>query len=215
MELLKQEDLPTDDRIDCIQKTEAELGRIDTIIRQLLDFSRPATDSVFEIVALHEVVQEVADVFRMQPLTADIRLQLDLKAARDMVLADASQLRQVFLNLMINAADAIGSTGKSGGYLGVKSQLAESPQDEGTKPSAMLEVQFIDNGSGISPEHLDSIFDPFFTTKAPGRGTGLGLSVSIMLVENMGGRLTVKSQLEEGTVMSVFLPLAPQKTGDA
>jgi signal transduction histidine kinase len=205
MELLKQADLPEDEKTDCIEKTEAELARIDTIIRQLLDFSRPAAESSVEPVAVHGVLREIADVFRMQPLTADIRLRLDLKAPVDTVRADAGQLRQVFLNLMINAADAIGAASRSGGRLEIKSREA----GEGGTP-AMLEIQFADNGPGIAPENLGSIFDPFFTTKEPGRGTGLGLSVSIMLVENMGGRMAVDSRPGEGTIMRVLLPLEPE-----
>lgn len=213
MELLKQEDLPADDRTDCIRKTGAELARIDTIIRQLLDFSRPAADAAIEPIAVHDVVREIADVFRMQPLTSDIQLQLELKAPRDIVRADASQLRQIFLNLMINAADAIGSARQTGGCLKVKSCVVENQWDKGAQPSVMLELQFIDNGIGIAPEYLDSIFDPFFTTKAPGQGTGLGLSVSIMLVENMGGRMAVNSRPGMETVMRVFLPLALETAG--
>lgn len=202
MELLKQADLPEDEKTDCIENTEAELARIDTIIRQLLDFSRPTGESAVEPVAVHDVLCEIADVFRMQPLTADIQLELDLKATAHTVRGDAGQLRQVFLNLMINAADAVNAAGHAPGRLEIRTCSAE-----GRGGRAMLEIQFVDNGPGIAPQHLDSIFDPFFTTKEPGRGTGLGLSVSIMLVESMGGSMAVDSRPGDGTVVRVLLPV--------
>ncbi len=204
MELLKQPDLPEDEKGECIEKTEAELARIDTIIRQLLDFARPSAEAPTAVVSVHAVLSDIADVFRMQPLTADIRLRLDLAADADEVRADAGQLRQVFLNLMINAADAVNVAGRREGRLDIATRLS------GESAVAMLEIRFADNGPGIAPEHLESIFDPFFTTKEPGCGTGLGLSVSIMLIESMGGRMAVDSRPGEGTVMRVVLPLASE-----
>ncbi len=205
LELLSQPELPDEERRACIEKAAGELARIDAIIRQLLDFSRPSGTVDAQEVSVHALIEELADIFRLQPLTADIELVLDLKADKDRVKADTGQLRQVFLNLMINAADAIHAAAGDDGRLSVASRLADERTDTGRR---MIELRFCDNGSGISPEHIDNIFDPFFTTKAPGRGTGLGLSVSIMLIESMGGRIEVQSRLQEGTTLQVFLPLA-------
>jgi two-component system NtrC family sensor kinase len=121
-------------------------------------------------------------------------------------MADGRQLRQVFLNLILNAADAF--------------EGLDSPEDNqliirtttdtgfGTDPDSWLTIQFIDNGTGIPDEHLDYIFDPFYTTKDPGRGTGLGLSVSFAIVEGFGGTIQALSNDMHGTTMRIRLPLA-------
>jgi len=148
---------------------------------------------------VHELIRETAQVFAYQPLTAAIRLSTELVAACDRVHGDHERLRQVFLNLMINAADAIRARGKdTPGELRIRTQNAEN----------RLQICFEDDGTGIAPEDLSLIFDPFFTTKAPGEGTGLGLAVSYMIVEAFGGRISVQSEVGVGTRMQIDLPLA-------
>ena len=139
---------------------------------------------------------------------SNIELSLKLAAEDDTVLADSNQLRQVFLNLIINAADAISAEGEvTGGKLEITTAL-ETDADPDTKaPAARLKIMFIDDGPGIAEENLGNIFDPFFTTKDPGRGTRLGLSVSFMIVESLGGTMTVTSEAGSGTTMKISLPL--------
>jgi signal transduction histidine kinase len=139
---------------------------------------------------------------------SNIELSLKLTAEDDTVLADANQLRQVFLNLIINAADAISvEGGDTAGKLEITT-ARETDADPDTKnPTARLKIMFIDDGPGIAGENLGNIFDPFFTTKDPGRGTGLGLSVSFMIVESLGGTMTVTSEAGTGTTMKISLPL--------
>jgi len=163
-------------------------------------------------VAVHEIINDIVEVVRSQPLMANIGINQFLEATDDKVVADANQLRQVFLNLIINAADAMASGQKeTQGELKIMSNviLAEgeaNPKTTGTH--AMLQIKYIDNGPGISPDALDNIFDPFFTTKQPGKGTGLGLSVSFMIVESMGGTIKAASEAGQGTTMTILLPLA-------
>ena len=207
LELLKQEDITAAERDEYIHRTEAEIERINTIIRQLLEVSRPSS-SDRTAVSVHELIHDTASVLRVQPLISNIELSLKLAAEDDVVLADANQLRQVFLNLIINAADAISvEGGDTGGKLEITTAFETDGDPGAENPAARLKIMFIDDGPGIAEENLGNIFDPFFTTKDPGRGTGLGLSVSFMIVESLGGTMTVTSEIGKGTAMKIYLPL--------
>jgi two-component system NtrC family sensor kinase len=211
LELLKQKNITADEKSEYIARTEDEINRINTIIRQLLDLSGPSNDGA-QPVSVHEIINDITEVIRSQPLMSNIRIYQFLEAKDDTVIADASQLRQVFLNLIINATDAISSGPKdTKGELTIKSTIRPETSDsdkKAVKVQPMLQIEYIDNGPGISPENLDNIFDPFFTTKEPGKGTGLGLSVSFMIVESIGGTLKAASEKGKGTTMIILLPLA-------
>jgi signal transduction histidine kinase len=207
LELLKQEDITTAERTEYLGRTEAEIERINTIIRQLLEVSRPS-NSDRTAVSVHDLIHDTAGVLRVQPLISNIDISLELAAPDDLVMADGDQLRQVFLNLIINAADAISvEGGDTRGKLEITTAL-ETDDGPGTEtPAARLKIMFSDDGPGIAEENLGDIFDPFFTTKDPGKGTGLGLSVSFMIVESLGGTLAVTSEAGRGTTMKISLPL--------
>lgn len=236
LELLKQKDIPDAEKREFIHRTEAEIERINTIIRQLLEISRPSTAGL-KVVSIHDLIDDIAQVLKVQPLMSNIELQYRLEAQNDRVLADANQLRQVFLNLIINAADAISSSPKTvNGKLLIKSSLdgetpdhedddeynhqddagsiknpaRPRPRNQGFQPQnrkTYLKIMFIDNGPGIPEENISNIFDPFFTTKEPGKGTGLGLSVSFMIAQGFGGEMSVDSKVGEGTTMTLRLPV--------
>jgi signal transduction histidine kinase len=123
-------------------------------------------------------------------------------------MADPNQLRQVFLNLMINAADAILSLkDPSKGRISISSDVSKSIRNDSTQGMDVLRITYMDNGIGIAETDLGNIFDPFFTTKAYGKGTGLGLSVCFMIVEKMGGKIQASSRENQGTTITVYLPL--------
>ena len=234
LELLKQKDIPAAEKKEYIHRTEEEIERINTIIRQLLEISRPSNAGL-RAVSVHDLIDDIAEVLNVQPLMSNIELECRLEAQNDKILADSNQLRQVFLNLIINAADAIASKGKAAnGKLLIQSSLdGETPEyedghtyEDGTgvfeNPARLrardpdnqpedrqhyLKIMFIDNGPGIPEESIGNIFDPFYTTKDPGKGTGLGLSVSFMIVEGFGGKMTVSSKVGEGTTLTLLLPL--------
>jgi two-component system NtrC family sensor kinase len=208
LELLKQGDIQAQDKLDYILRTEKEIHRMDTVIRQLLDLSRPS-DVDSGVVSIHEIIDDIANVLNVQPLMSNIELTLSLDAQFDQVVADPNQLRQVFLNLAINAADAIaaGLEGKQG-KLEIMSDVSETNMAHKKGFTKSIDIRFIDNGPGIPQEILDNIFDPFFTTKAPGKGTGLGLYVCFMIVESMGGNIQAHSTEGQGTTMTITLPLA-------
>ena len=211
LELLKQKDIPAAEKKEYIHRTGEEIERINTIIRQLLEISRPS-NSGLKAVSVHDLIDDIAQVLNVQPLMSNIELECRLEAQNDEVLADSNPLRQVFLNLIINAADAISSGGKAAnGKLMIQSSLAGQKQEQPEDSQSYLKIMFIDNGPGIPAENIGNIFDPFFTTKDPGKGTGLGLSVSFMIVEGFGGKMTVNSKVGEGTTLTLLLPLIQNK----
>jgi signal transduction histidine kinase len=206
LELLKQVDIGEGERVEYLNRAEKEIERISTIIRQLLEISRPSLSGP-QRVSVHAIIGEMAQVLDVQPFMSHVRFTTDLGAHRDEVTADPNQLRQVFLNLIINAADAI--TTKGCGATGDIIIATDHAMGLGATPEPnedWLRIHFSDNGSGIPAEHLTNVFDPFFTTKEPGKGTGLGLSVSFVIIESFGGRLQVESEVGRGTCMTVLLP---------
>ena len=207
LELIKQNDTPAEEKNEYIHRTEAEIERINTIIRQLLEISRPSNAGL-KVMSVHDLIDDISEVLDVQPLMSNVELECRLEAQNDKVLADSNQLRQVFLNLMINAADAISSEGKpNNGKLLIQSSLDGETSGQPQDGKTQLKIMFIDNGPGIPEENIANIFDPFYTTKEPGKGTGLGLSVSFMIIEGFGGKMNVSSVIGEGTTMTLLLPL--------
>jgi signal transduction histidine kinase len=203
LDLLRQEDLAADHRADYIERAQAEIGRINEIIRELLDFSRPAPE-IEEEVSIHAIIEEISEMLRQQPMMRDIELHCNLSAAGHFVKADPQRLRQVFLNLLINASDAICQGGEpiDGNILIESRDIQQGPA--GTK---FLQVVVADDGPGIPDSELQNVFDPFYTTKEPGKGTGLGLSVCFMIVEEAGGTLQVESAETQWTRFIMTFPI--------
>lgn len=172
---------------------EDGLRRVQRIVRQLLDFSQQHEP---ELIAtdINAVVDRVL-VLTNHALTANhIRLEKHLGADLPPILADRHMIEQVLTNLVLNAVQAI----KSSGVITIRTFLAEE----------FCQIDVEDTGCGIAPHVLPRIFDPFFTTKGTGEGTGLGLSVSLGIIERHGGRINVESEVGKGTVFHVLLPLS-------
>ncbi|MGD9213040.1 MAG: ATP-binding protein [Desulfobacteraceae bacterium] len=208
IELLKTEEQSVEERQDCLFRAEAEVIRINSIIRQLLNLSRPMRGEPKKI-SVHNFFKDLFENVKDQPLFTNIKIHLSLNACRDLIFVDPDHLRQVCLNLLINATDAIKSSKNANtGLITIYTSLIEqAPEEENSLPP-MMEIKISDNGTGILESELGNIFDPFYTTKDPGKGTGLGLSVSLTMIEQMGGTLTAESRDEMGTIMTIFLPLA-------
>lgn len=202
LDLLKQTDLKPEERGDFITRSEKEITRINHIIRQLLDMSRTTADEAKSI-SIHQLLQELMVVFSYQPAANNINFESQFVASEDSVFADPDRLRQVFLNILLNAVDAINSDTSSQPLIKLITECHAGDADEN---SIVISIQ--DNGPGIQASHLSHVFDPFFTTKQPGKGTGLGLSVSFMIIEKLGGHISVTSSKDNGTVFQVKLPLA-------
>lgn len=193
------------EKADFVARTEKEVERIHSIIQQLLDFSRPSGEDQAPV-SVHAILEDLEEVCRYQPALACLRFALYLEAQKDYVVANARQLRQVFLNLVLNAADAVREAGVDG-ELEIRTSCPEASSDVGDGLPSLV-ISFADNGGGIPEESLTHIFDPFFSTKAPGKGTGLGLSVSFTIIEGLGGSLKAERNPKGGTSMVIRLPLA-------
>ncbi len=201
LELLCRSDISDPEKRDYLNRAKNELRRINLIIRQLLELSRPGGQDR-QIVSVHEILEDFSEMLRLQPLASRVNITLDLGAENDRVMADANQLRQVFLNLVMNAIDAIDAEYRpEKGGIRIASSLINQ---EG---AVFIEVRVTDDGPGIPGDVLENIFDPFFTTKEPGKGTGLGLSVCFTIIEGMGGSIRAASEVDSGTTFAVQLPV--------
>jgi len=204
LSLLNDPAITEAEKADFVARTEKEVERIHSIIQQLLDFSRPSGEDQAPV-SVHAILEDLEEVCRYQPALGCLRFTLHLEAQSDQVAANARQLRQVFLNLVLNAADAVREAGADG-ELEIRTACQDaSPDAEDASP--FLVISFVDNGGGIPEESLTHIFDPFFTTKSPGKGTGLGLSVSFTIIEGLGGSLKAEGNAKGGTSMVIRLPL--------
>jgi signal transduction histidine kinase len=166
--------------------------RIRDVVQNLRTFSR-LDEAEYKKVALHEGIESTIRLLSRYYSSDSITLHRDYC---DLPLVDcyAGQLNQVWMNLLVNAAQAVGH---NGGEVCVRTRL------EGDE----VMVSISDTGDGIAPEHLSQIFDPFFTTKPVGEGTGLGLSITYGIVERHGGTINVESRVGSGTTFTVMLPV--------
>jgi len=175
-------------------KTLEGLQRVRDVVRNLRDFAR-LDEADFKEVDLNAALATTCEVLRheMRQKQVELRTRFD-DVPR--IQCQAAKINQVFLNILMNAAQACGP----GGVVEVRTRAGE----EG---GAVIEVE--DNGGGIRPEHLPHIFEPFFTTKPVGQGTGLGLSVGYGIVRDHGGRIDVESEVGRGSVFRIRLPARP------
>ncbi|MBX3085737.1 MAG: response regulator [Anaerolineae bacterium] len=179
---------------ELLEHAMSEVVRIRKIVSNLLDFARPSpTGPTLVATDVNTLMNEVLSLANKQFQVAGIKLDKRFGESRKIV-ANADQLKQVFLNLVVNAMDAM----KEGGTL----LVTTSEKDE----FAVITVQ--DTGHGIPKDALQKVFDPFFTTKPS--GTGLGLSVSHSIIEGHGGDITVESKVGKGTIFTIKLPLAKE-----
>jgi PAS domain S-box-containing protein len=186
--------LPSGDpRHQLIEKVVKQTFRASEIVNNLLNFSRTGA-SEFTEVNLNAVVEEVLTLVAHPFRTAQVQVTRNLQQELPSVLGSPNKLQQVFLNLFLNARDAM----PSGGNVEIRTAAH----------NGSVEVEIIDTGSGIPRENLHRIFDPFFTTKSSGRGTGLGLSVSYGIVKEHAGKVDVRSTPGKGTSFRLEFPVA-------
>lgn len=205
LDLLHSRDTGDEERKDFLSRIESEITRINRIIRELLDFSRPSSGELTRT-HVHEALQNTVSMLEPQPMMEELTTRLDLTALNDLVMADPNRLQQVFLNIIMNSADALS---EAGGKDGGKRLTIRSENRNGH-----IRLTFSDNGPGIPQDELTRIFDPFYTTKEPGKGTGLGLSVSYRIVESLGGTIKAESVVGQGTTIMVLLPLVKEKKNE-
>jgi two-component system NtrC family sensor kinase len=171
-----------------------EATRVSSIVRGLLDFARESKPQKRPC-SINELILHTLSLVERQAVFQNIRIIRNLGSQLPILLLDANQVQQVFMNILLNAADAM----PQGGTLTITSNHV--PGD------SFLQIKFTDTGCGIPEENLTQIFDPFFTTKADKKGTGLGLAVSYGIVDRHRGRIEVQSEVGRGATFTIHLPL--------
>ncbi len=192
-QMLLQGAEPDDPRTRVLEKIERQTFRAARIVNGLLNLARPSqVDS--GPVDINAVVNDVLSLLEHQLRDSRIQVRKELASPAPVVQGIEYKLQQVFLNLFLNARDAM----PKGGWLSIATKTGEG----------LASAEVADTGSGIPPDHLSRIYDPFFTTKAIGRGTGLGLSITYGIVQEHGGQITCDSNIGQGTRFTLTLPLA-------
>ena len=180
-----------------------ELGRIDAIVSRVLKFVGPGGPAFGEV-SLHEVLERSLRLVQPQLEGKLIALSQSFQAAPDRVKGDEHQLQQAFVNLLLNALEAM----EQGGALTVATEAVSPDAGPGragaSAAPARLRITIRDNGAGIPPENMGRLFEPFFTTKP--NGTGLGLCITRRIIQEHRGGLEVQSQPGEGTAFRIVLP---------
>lgn len=191
----KEPELPADlhERFNlALGKIEAGVDRAKRITHQLLSFSRKIewTHQEFNLV---ELVEEVVDFTRRASKSAEAEVIFRPPPHPVILFSDPNQIRQVIINIVTNAIQAVGGGGK------IELSVTSDPNG--------VHIRIADNGPGIPRENLERVFEPFFSTKPPGQGTGLGLSISKNIMEKLNGNITVETRIGEGAAFTVSLPV--------
>jgi hypothetical protein len=231
-------------RREMVLAAEREAQRIDRIVHGLLDYARPRDPKSLEIDVNH-VMRDTLELLGTQGRLSGVRLIVELEPTLPPVRGDPYQLQQVFVNLLVNAIDALGETADPQVRVQTRSReyhhpllhpvrrkddppgvdyshrrrlarVGAPPLETHASPGGrVVEVAIADNGPGIPASVIDQIFEPFVTTKVPGEGTGLGLAVTARLVETMGGAVRADSAEGEGATFTVVLPATVRETSES
>ena len=198
LELLKTEVSPQSKRRKILEMALSETTRLSDLLRKMLSFSKPDQEER-QPVDINTVIDEILLLHEKQLKENDIHIASTLTQGIGRVNASKNQLRQVFLNIVANARDAM----VNGGTLTVTTGGDDKK----------VTIEITDTGTGIKKEHLDKIFDSFFTTKGEVKGVGLGLSVCYGFIKDHGGDIVVRSQLGTGTAFVITLPVISELNG--
>ncbi|MBP1623055.1 MAG: multi-sensor signal transduction histidine kinase, partial [Acidobacteria bacterium] len=190
-QMLLKETPESDRRKPILEKIEKQTFRAAEIVNGLLNFSR-MNGSEFKELDINQLIDDSLTLLNHQLQSSHITVDSQYDRSLPLVYGNSGKLQQVFINLFLNARDAM----PSGGELAVQTAMTDS----------MVIVDISDTGTGISEENIKRIFDPFFTTKEIGKGTGLGLAVTYGIIQEHGGRIFVDSDSGRGTHFRVKLP---------
>jgi len=178
-----------------LKTIEKHVRNCKAIVEDLLSFSRKS-DTEKEVLDIHRIIDDVLAFVQHHSQIEHIAIEKEYNPSVQPLMVDEKKIKQVLINLVMNAIHAVGQEG----------QIRISTNVSAT--TGNLRIRVADNGHGIEPRHINKIFDPFFTTKTTGEGTGLGLSVSYGIVQNHGGHIQVESQPGKGSVFTLELPAA-------
>jgi len=188
-------ELSEDECVELVNDLVGQSERAQKIVRNLLDFARES-EVELESHNVQDIIEETLQLATNQIKLSKVKIQGEMDDNIPAIYGDRQLLEQVFLNLVLNALDAM----PDGGVLRI--ELLNTNDRE------FVAVKFEDTGVGIAKQHLRDIFDPFFTSKKAAKGTGLGLSVSLGIIHKHGGDIRVESEVGKGTVFTVLLPVA-------
>lgn len=203
--LIQKLRLEPDKIADSIKSITTAAQRGAALVRQLLTFARKS-DVILQRISLNDSINEVVSLTRETfPKTVTVSMKLADKLPT--ILADSTQIQQIFLNLSVNARDAM----PSGGTLSISTRLISGERVHARFPEAKASqyvlIEFSDTGTGMDETTRNRIFEPFFTTKEPGKGTGLGLAVAFGIIHIHQGFIDVSSQPGHGTTFSIYFPV--------
>jgi len=191
--------LSGNEQMSCaVEIVAQEVERMGRLVGGLLEFSRRGHQQISTLNISEELARAV-DLIEYHLRSRKIELVYEFDNNLSTIHADRQQVRQVFLNLLTNAADAMPNSGKL---------IIRAATDHAEGGIAGVRIEFADSGSGIHPKDLERIWEPFFTTKPEGKGTGLGLAICRRMVEEHRGTISIDSVLGSGTTVSIFLPSA-------
>jgi signal transduction histidine kinase/ActR/RegA family two-component response regulator len=182
------------------------------LVKQILTFASKNPEE--KVVLKSSLIVKEAIKFLRSTIPTTIDIQLNLKGAKDTILANPTQLNQIVMNLCTNAAYAMK---ENGGLLEVTLDdevVEKGDVYTGLKPGQYLKISVRDTGTGMPPEVIEKIFEPYYTTKGIGKGTGLGLAIIHGIINRYGGDITVDSEVSRGTTFNVYLPLVNSKNPD-
>jgi signal transduction histidine kinase len=191
--MLLQQITEADPKRKLLEKIHTQTLRASGIVNNLLNFSRTG-DTQFREVDINHVLDDTLQLLEPQLRGSHLEIVRHYGEELPAAYGNASKLQQVFMNLALNARDAM----PAGGRLTITTRVVDTS----------LVVDFRDTGMGIAPEHIARIYDPFFTTKEVGQGTGLGLALSYGIIQEHGGRIFVESRPNEGAHFTIKLPTA-------
>ncbi len=198
-DLLEEEDLKEAENLEEFNRALAQINtqgrRCKEITHKLLSFARK-TDSTLNDVQVNDAIREIVSFSAQIAKYNNVIIETSLDESVPYIRVSPSELQQVILNLINNAIDAME---KKGGVIRIETWMSREE-----KKYLMISIE--DNGPGIPKDNLDRIFDPFFTTKSVGKGTGLGLSICYGIIQKMGGKIEVHSQVDAGTKFHIGLP---------
>ena len=194
----------TGTQVEYLEKITAIAKRGQDLTKRLMSFIRKKRDKL-EKVDVHKALLDAETLLR--PNCKTVHIKLEMNAQKFMVLGDEAQIQSAFLNLGLNARDAM----PSGGDLTFKTCNEEHDLGKENGKYKCIRIDIIDTGSGINGSIIKKIFEPLFTTKGQGSGTGLGLSAVLYCVKRFNGHIDVESAVGKGTMFSISLPLSDQK----
>ena len=180
---------------------EAEIERVSAITLRMRDFYRPTANQGLQLLNLHDILESVLELTGKQLQNCNVVVERHWMKKLPKIQANGDHLKQIFLNLIFNAIDAM----PQGGTLSLKTRRGHTQRNNNLPSYPAVRIEFSDTGEGMSPEILSNLFEPFFTTKQ--NGSGLGLCISYNLIEAHNGQITVASRPGVGSTFNILLPI--------